>query len=110
LHDAPTLRIEARIQKRRRDPLSEAPRKPTSARRPILKLKSVLNLQISDPPTVAWKCKPCGAAVELTTDAPDDAVVRCRSCRARLGTAGDFREGSSDKLRARRCGQAERVR
>lgn len=83
--------------------MTEAPR------RPILKLKTT-----PKPPEAApvaapaqsapqWKCKPCGAAFDVSEDlAPGDAV-RCASCGARLGKAEDFRSGSG-KVRARRVG------
>lgn len=56
-------------------------------RRPILRLKT--------PPKPAstlshWRCKPCGANVEIASDLAADTVVRCPACNARLGLAGQF--------------------
>ncbi len=49
-----------------------------------------------------WKCKPCGAGLNVADDLPDDETVRCPNCNARLGVAGDFRaDPPPAKLRAR---------
>ena len=42
-------------------------------------------------PVGEWKCKPCGAALNVPADLPDEESVRCPSCNARLGLASDFR-------------------
>jgi hypothetical protein len=54
------------------------------------------------PPPAAprWKCRPCGSAFELPTDAPEDFIVRCPSCHARLGKLVDF-AADGGKVRAR---------
>jgi len=55
--------------------------------------------------TSAWKCKPCGTSFQVGPDLDDAAAVRCPSCNARLGLAGDFRQHPpSPKLRARPVG------
>jgi hypothetical protein len=50
-----------------------------------------------------WKCKPCGALVEIAASMADEEAVRCPSCNARLGRVGQFRaEGpEQQKVRAR---------
>ena len=50
-----------------------------------------------------WKCKPCGAVVDLTTAQPGEAV-RCASCGARLGLYEEFLKSDEEtpKVRARR--------
>jgi len=82
-------------------------------RRPILKLKNPPKVVIpgappppppAPPPPVQhdWKCKPCGTGLSVAPDIADEAEVRCPSCNARLGTAGDFRaDPPPAKLRAR---------
>lgn len=54
-------------------------------------------------PEHAWKCKPCGAAFTPARELGDEDPVRCPSCNARLGRAGDFRADPPrvEKLRAR---------
>jgi DNA-directed RNA polymerase subunit RPC12/RpoP len=54
-------------------------------------------------PSMVWKCRPCGSSFEPPREGPDDEVVRCPSCNARLGKAGDFRLDPPplEKLRAR---------
>ncbi|HEX4180640.1 MAG TPA: hypothetical protein VHY32_07590 [Caulobacteraceae bacterium] len=84
------------------------------ARRPLLTLK--LGASSATPaesdaaapapapaPAYVWKCRPCGAALTPPADGPDDEAVRCPSCNARLGRAGDFRLDPPplEKLRAR---------
>ena len=88
------------------------------ARRPILHLKlgaSPSAEPIADapqpaPPTVqaapgtyTWKCRPCGTPFVPPREGPDDEAVRCPSCNARLGRAGDFRLDPPplERLRAR---------
>lgn len=56
-------------------------------RRPILRLKAAPK---SAPTVSRWRCKPCGAAVEIASDLPADAVIRCPACNARLGMASQF--------------------
>lgn len=105
------------------------PREPATAgpesvapRRPILKLKIPPATPVEAPPAPTarsrpvrleaptlpdgpqWKCKPCGALVVLTGQEADDAIIRCSSCNARLGLAGNFKPDAPDagKVRARR--------
>jgi hypothetical protein len=53
----------------------------------------------------AWKCKPCGTGFQVDAALADDEAVRCPSCNARLGLAGEFRQDPpSPKLRARLVG------
>ena len=60
-------------------------------RRPTLHLKNPpLRVQPAAPP-VRWKCKPCGALLEVDLALADDAAVRCPSCNARLGRVEQFR-------------------
>ncbi len=70
-------------------------------RRKILSLRS--------PPSTtkvvaSWRCKPCGSDFEVDSALGDAEVVRCPSCRARLGKAGQFRSNGPDveRVRARR--------
>lgn len=74
-------------------------------RRPILKLKTtvvpklppeLLAKPAAPPPpppkpSFGWKCKPCGKGFDPPAEGPDDEVVRCPNCNARLGMAGEFR-------------------
>ena len=54
------------------------------------------------PPVGDWKCKPCGAFFDPPGEGPDDEVVRCPGCNARIGIAGDFRQTPPPtRLRAR---------
>lgn len=56
-------------------------------------------------PREVWKCKPCGAVVELDGVQPGD-TVRCASCGARLGPLEEFLKEGDDpppKVRARRA-------
>lgn len=87
--------------------MSDEPR-----RRPILSLKNppkvVPPLAVKPAPEVPppaqfdWKCKPCGAGIVIDAALADEAVVRCPSCNAKLGTAADFRaDPPPSKLRAR---------
>jgi len=55
----------------------------------------------------AWKCKPCGTSFQVDAGLGDGEAVRCPSCNARLGLAGEFRQDPpSPKLRARPVGAA----
>jgi len=55
-------------------------------------------------PRDVWKCKPCGAVVDLSTAQPGEAV-RCASCGARLGLFEEFLKSDAEapKVRARRA-------
>jgi hypothetical protein len=55
------------------------------------------------PPAVDWKCKPCGTGFNVPAELADDEAVRCPSCNAKLGLAGDFRQDppNTPRLRAR---------
>jgi rubrerythrin len=72
-------------------------------RRPILRLKN-------PPPAAktprAWRCKPCGAPVEIAATLADDGEVRCPACNALLGTAHQFRSDPPQlqRIRARLVG------
>jgi hypothetical protein len=56
-------------------------------------------------PAPAWKCRPCGSAFDVPPEAGDADAIRCPSCNAKLGLAGDFRSDppNLDKLRARQA-------
>ena len=57
--------------------------------------------------SAAWKCKPCGTGFQVDAALGDHEDVRCPSCNARLGLAGDFRQDPpSPKVRARPVGVA----
>ena len=101
-----------------REPMVEGA-EPGAAKRPILKLKfppavpatlpsaatvKTASASASLPSGPQWKCKPCGALIVLTGSEPDDAVIRCPSCNARLGVAAHFKAEAPDtaKVRARR--------
>ncbi len=68
-------------------------------KRPILRLKPVAP---KPPVSTFWKCKPCGGAVEVLCAAPPHEVVRCPTCNANLGKAGDFNSEPVGKVRARK--------
>ncbi len=76
--------------------------------RKTLSLKgAVAPLVAAPPPPEAprevWKCKPCGAVVDLDAAEPD-GTVRCASCGARLGKLEAFLSGEeAPKVRARRA-------
>ena len=57
----------------------------------------------SAPGTYTWKCRPCGTPLVPPREGPDDEAVRCPSCNARVGRAGDFRLDPPplERLRAR---------
>ncbi|WP_372781924.1 hypothetical protein [Phenylobacterium sp.] len=73
-------------------------------RRPILRLKTALAPKAAAP--LAWRCKPCGAAVEVAPALADEDEVRCPSCNAALGRAGQFRADPPQlqRIRARLAG------
>lgn len=93
--------------------MSEPPRRPTLS----LKLGTPLPAALSRIPTArpappaapaapaapAWKCRPCGAGFDVPGEVADDERVRCPSCNAKVGLAGDFRLDPPplEKLRAR---------
>ena len=56
-----------------------------------------------EPPPPAWKCRPCGAACYPPPELADDERVRCPSCNAKVGLAGDFKLDPPplERLRAR---------
>jgi len=72
-------------------------------RRPILSLKNPPQPKAPPPPVRRWKCKPCGGVLEVAATLSDDEAVRCPSCNARLGRAGQFRSDDPEqqKVRAR---------
>ncbi|HEY1753039.1 MAG TPA: hypothetical protein VGG29_17400 [Caulobacteraceae bacterium] len=79
--------------------------------RPILRLKTPPPAALTPPgptppPRAAgpqWKCKPCGAAFTPDPTLADSAPVRCPSCNAKLGKAGQFRGyHPGERVRARR--------
>ena len=76
--------------------------------RKTLSLKgAVAPLVAAPPPPEAakevWKCKPCGAVVDLEAAVPGEPV-RCASCGARLGTLEAFLSGEeAPKVRARKA-------
>jgi DNA-directed RNA polymerase subunit RPC12/RpoP len=82
-------------------------------RRKILSLKNPPPLPAPPPapvrapepqaPQGAWKCKPCGARLDVAADADPDSVVRCPACNANLGKAGQFLSDPPGKIRARRA-------
>lgn len=49
-----------------------------------------------------WKCKPCGATVELD-GLEAGATVRCGNCGARLGLLEQFTDGTEKQPRARKA-------
>jgi len=71
--------------------------------RPILHLKGA---PAPAPKAVSaeWRCKPCGAAVEIDPSLDDMDLVRCPGCGASLGRAGQFRSDPPQlqRVRARR--------
>jgi DNA-directed RNA polymerase subunit RPC12/RpoP len=76
--------------------------------RPILRLKRdpAPPAAVAAPapePAPRWKCKPCGALIDLLADIPGDEAVRCAKCGARLGLARDFSAEGGGKVRARRA-------
>jgi DNA-directed RNA polymerase subunit RPC12/RpoP len=90
--------------------VSEPPRRPTLR----LKLGTPLPAALARapipapapppaPPQPAWKCRPCGTAFDPPSDLADDERVRCPSCNAKVGLAGDFKLDPPplERLRAR---------
>ena len=94
------MRYRAPTFRRRPENMTE----PT--RRPILHLKTVRQLPAAAPPQVAWRCKPCGALVDLNPALADKDEVRCPSCNALLGRAEQFRSDPPQlqRVRARMVG------
>ena len=74
--------------------------------RKTLSLKGAVAPRPAAPPAEpreVWKCKPCGAVVDLDI-AQADQPVRCAACGARLGTLDAFLSGDpAPKVRARRA-------
>jgi hypothetical protein len=70
--------------------------------RPILHLKATPAPAPKDPKS-EWRCKPCGAVVEIDPNLADGDTVRCPACGAALGRAGQFRSDppQMQRLRAR---------
>ena len=61
-------------------------------RRPVLHLKAAATSPgLVREPELAWKCRPCGALLEIRPDLADNDIVRCPACNARIGKAGDLR-------------------
>ncbi len=76
--------------------MTEPPR-----RRPILHLKAPPpGLKAPSAPS-AWRCKPCGAPVEVAAALADEDDVRCPSCNALLGRASQFRSDPPQLQRVR---------
>jgi hypothetical protein len=74
-------------------------------RRPILSLKSPPARMPATPftkpparskggqpadPQPGWKCKPCGARIEVPLTGAPETIVRCPACNARLGRVEQF--------------------
>ncbi len=79
----------------------------TPAPRKTLSLKGAVRpiVEVAPPPQAkeVWKCKPCGAVVDLDTAVAGEPV-RCVSCGARLGTLEAFLSGEeAPKVRARKA-------
>jgi DNA-directed RNA polymerase subunit RPC12/RpoP len=70
--------------------------------RPILHLKGK-TAPAPNAPQTSWRCKPCGAVVEIASDLADTDTIRCQACGASLGKAGQFRSDPPQlqRLRAR---------
>jgi hypothetical protein len=72
-------------------------------RRPILHLKDGAQATANAAaPFPSWKCKPCGATLDVDVELADGDVVRRPACKARIGKAGDLRSAGagSAKIRA----------
>ena len=72
-------------------------------KRPILRLAAGARPRLGATPAMVWKCKPCGAVIEIPETGDGD--VRCGTCGARVGLAEDFRKDPPPlaKLRARQA-------
>jgi DNA-directed RNA polymerase subunit RPC12/RpoP len=76
--------------------------------RKTLSLKGAVAPLVAAPPPQpeaqeVWKCKPCGAVVDLAGVSPGEDV-RCGSCGARLGKLEAFLSGEeAPKVRARKA-------
>lgn len=75
--------------------------------RKTLSLKGAVAPLVTAPPPAeakeVWKCKPCGAVVDLDAVQPGEPV-RCGSCGARLGKLEAFLSGEeAPKVRARKA-------
>jgi uncharacterized paraquat-inducible protein A len=75
-------------------------------RRPILHLKTPPPGSKTPSPTVGWRCKPCGAPVEVAAALDGQDEVRCPACNALLGRADQFRSDPPQlqRIRARMVG------
>lgn len=74
-------------------------------RRRILSLKRPPQATAKSEPRV-WRCKPCGALVEVAVDAAPESIVRCTTCNARLGRAELFLADPPGRVRARLASNA----
>ena len=70
-------------------------------RRPILHLKTPPPSAKVAAPSVGWRCKPCGAPVEIAATLADEDEVRCPACNALLGRARQFRSDPPQLQRVR---------
>ena len=70
-------------------------------RRPILHLKAPPPGLKTPAAPAAWRCKPCGAPVEVAVTLADEDEVRCPSCNALLGRASQFRSDPPQLQRVR---------
>lgn len=77
--------------------------RPTGAKRVVVIAPEPPPPPAPPPPAGDFKCKPCGTRFDPPAALADDESVRCPSCNARLGLAGDFRADPPrvEKLRAR---------
>ena len=97
-----TLSLKPGVQVTR--PLGPQPLAPlrTDKPRPFRSSRPPRESKPVERPSHGWKCKPCGAFFDPPAEGPDDEVVRCPSCNARIGVAGDFRQTPpAARLRAR---------
>jgi DNA-directed RNA polymerase subunit RPC12/RpoP len=69
--------------------ISKLVRRKAMSTRPVLSLGSA-RAAAAKPAVRAWKCKPCGARVEVAEGLAADEVIRCPACTANLGKAADF--------------------
>jgi hypothetical protein len=65
--------------------------------------RAVLSLRRDKPEPAAWLCKPCGTRFTPDAALAPETPVRCPSCNAKLGKAGDFADPQPGfpRLRAR---------